>query len=1005
MKPVILKLYNIGPFVGEHEIDFSQLDDFFLISGKTGSGKTTILDAITYVLYGTLPGARKNIDTKNLRSHFCDENETSYVDFIFSLNSKIYRVIRTLPYIYTTRNNTTRKEAETTELYELENRNDTIGKLISNQKSEADNKIKELIQLNVDEFSKIILLPQGEFANFLRQNTTERKNMLSKLFPVDIFTNIIQHTKDEKTKLSDKLETITNELEFIKKDFDINTFEEKITELTTNSKSNEKDIDKTQNRLYEIAGTLEKLQTEITDYNEYEKLKTEFEKILLDKDKIEELKNKVLKAKKSLELFPLVNNLEKKEKIINETQNSLSICEKTILDLLKSEKLLQEKEKTISQTEKEITKLEIKKNELEQSFTTLISLKENKNELEKTILQIKQETEKSKSLKEEIQQIKKFLEENKSQVEQKETLLNEIFDLNKKLEIVKNNYLYNEETKKDEANKTEEEKIQEQFSKQKLLIEDLENEINKDKLNELAHTLSCSLKENEPCPVCGSTNHPNLAKKNTNNISKQENLDLQKSLLKETEQKLLEINKIRNICEGTILSLKDKIDLSIKETKDEIQNSINEKNQSINFLKELENKIQIENKKLLQTEETFNIITEKLNSLLQNKKLFEDRIKNTEDNLIKNFSFTEIELSNIVEIEKKLQLEFSNTKDKIEDSKQIVENFYKEQKQNSIDLSTQQEKKSNLNEILLTNQNEHKTESEILKDKISKSNFANIEEIKNNYLQEEQILVFEKQIEQWQNDKTRLETLITEKQNSFSAPIEELNSKFNLYKNENLELKNKLQELSSSNIEITKQISELTKSKEIFDQKEKQRIEINNKLEDYTKLYNVISGTKNNKKIDITSWILEMYLQEIIEFANIRLNKISDERYILKVNTEKESNRGAKGLDIDIYDSFTGKSRPCNTLSGGETFMASISLALAISDTIQSRKSGINIDSLFIDEGFGSLDENSLEQAISILDEIRDSRKIGIISHVGDLKSRITSNIEIIKTQHGSKLG
>jgi hypothetical protein len=153
-------------------------------------------------------------------------------------------------------------------------------------------------------------------------------------------------------------------------------------------------------------------------------------------------------------------------------------------------------------------------------------------------------------------------------------------------------------------------------------------------------------------------------------------------------------------------------------------------------------KIQIENKKLLQTEEIFNNISEKLNSLLQNKKLFEDRIKNTEDNLIKNFSFTEIELSNIVEIENKLQLEFTNTKDKIDSSKQIVEIFYKEQKQNSIDLSTQQEKKSNLNEILLTNQNEYKTESEILKDKISKSNFSSIEEIKNNYLDEEQILTF-----------------------------------------------------------------------------------------------------------------------------------------------------------------------------------------------------------------------------------------------------------------------
>ena len=1004
MKPEILKLYNIGPFVGEHEIDFSQLDDIFLISGKTGSGKTTILDAITYVLYGNLPGARKNIDTKNLRSHFCNENDTSYVDFVFSLNSKFYRVKRTLPYIYTTRNNTKRKEAETTELYELKDRYDKIGNIISNQKTEADGKIIDYIHLTLDEFSKIILLPQGEFANFLRQNSTERKGMLSKLFPVDIFTNIIQYTKDENKKLATQYEQITKRLDFIKKDFNINTYEEKINELTTNSKKNENEIEIKQNRLYEIVGTLEKLQQEISDYNEYENLKSELEKILSNKDKIEELKIKNSKAKKSLELFPLVSNLEKKEKLIKETQTNLSICEKTIVDLLNTEKLLKEREKTISQTENEITKLEIKKNELEQSFTTLISLKENKDELEKTNLKIKQETEKSKSTKEEIQQIKNFLEENKSKLEQKESLLNEIFILDKNLKTVENNNKYLEETKKDEVNKIQEEKTKEQISKQKLLIEDLENEINNDKLNELAHTLSCSLKENEPCPVCGSTNHPNLAKKNSNNISKQDNLDLQKKLLNETEEKLSEIIRIRNVSEGTILSLKDTIDLSIQETKDEIQNSINEKSQAINFLKELESKIQIENKKLLQTEEIFNNISEKLNSLLQNKKLFEDRIKNTEDNLIKNFSFTEIELSNIVEIENKLQLEFTNTKDKIDSSKQIVEIFYKEQKQNSIDLSTQQEKKSNLNEILLTNQNEYKTESEILKDKISKSNFSSIEEIKNNYLDEEQILTFEKQIEQWKNEKTRLETLITEKQNSFSAPIEELSTKFNLYQNENLQLRNQVQQLSAENIEITKKISELKKSKENYDKEEKDQKEIKEKLNEYSKLYDVISGT-NDKKIDITSWILEMYLQEIIEFANIRLRKISDERYIMKVNTEKESNRGAKGLDIDIYDSFTGKTRPCNSLSGGETFMASISLALAISDTIQSRKSGINIDSLFIDEGFGSLDENSLEQAISILDEIRDSRMIGIISHVGDLKSRINSNIEIIKTQHGSKLG
>jgi len=147
-----------------------------------------------------------------------------------------------------------------------------------------------------------------------------------------------------------------------------------------------------------------------------------------------------------------------------------------------------------------------------------------------------------------------------------------------------------------------------------------------------------------------------------------------------------------------------------------------------------------------------------------------------------------------------------------------------------------------------------------------------------------------------------------------------------------------------------------------------------------------------------------MYLEEITAFANLRLERMSEGRYRIQLNGSYRRGNNLGGLELEIRDAHTGRTRPTATLSGGETFMASISLALGLADSIQSRSGGIQLDAVFIDEGFGSLDESSLERAISILDEIRGHRMVGIISHVGDLKNRIPNRIEIIKTATGSSI-
>ena len=160
----------------------------------------------------------------------------------------------------------------------------------------------------------------------------------------------------------------------------------------------------------------------------------------------------------------------------------------------------------------------------------------------------------------------------------------------------------------------------------------------------------------------------------------------------------------------------------------------------------------------------------------------------------------------------------------------------------------------------------------------------------------------------------------------------------------------------------------------------------------------------NPRKLQFDTWILSAFLHEVTVFANKRLERMSEGRYRLAVSEEHGAGNAYRGLDLEIADAYTGKCRPSATLSGGETFMASISLALGLADSIQARAGGIRIDSMFIDEGFGSLDEKALENAVGILDEIRGNRMVGIISHFGELQSRIPQKIEVIKTGTGSSI-
>ena len=191
-------------------------------------------------------------------------------------------------------------------------------------------------------------------------------------------------------------------------------------------------------------------------------------------------------------------------------------------------------------------------------------------------------------------------------------------------------------------------------------------------------------------------------------------------------------------------------------------------------------------------------------------------------------------------------------------------------------------------------------------------------------------------------------------------------------------------------------------AKNEYDKNLAKQQEIFEKAEVYEKLCKALSGD-NPKKTPFDAWYLGIFLEEITFYASRRLKNMTENRYSLRLG-DASNTRGFKGLDLEIVDSHTKKARSVDSLSGGETFLASLSLALALTDTVQSKKGGIQLDSLFIDEGFGSLDETALESALQTLDEVRENRSVGIISHVSELKQRDFNRVEVDKTTVGSSI-
>ncbi|PAB57527.1 SbcC/MukB-like Walker B domain-containing protein [Anaeromicrobium sediminis] len=1039
MRPLKLTLCGFGPYAAKEIIDFSKLENknIFLITGPTGAGKTTIFDGITYGLYGESSGEERGVDT--LRSQFAKDSLLTEVELEFELRGKkyyVHRIPRQLKKKSRGEGYTEQKPDAT--LKELDG--DKIVRGVNNVTKE----IEKLLGINVGQFRQIIMIPQGEFRKLLISDSQEREKVLQRLFDTSIYklverkldtqaSELYKEIKNSQTRRNERIKVINcgenNELKgFIDNDKSIIEIIPKI----------EEHIDDYKNKIKEMKSEIKSIEKEEENKNkELLKTKTNNEKIL-KKEKIEEEKQ-VLESKKSeieknkieLEKIKAAQNIKYLEDTYNEILKEKNEKDKSLKDLANliktsDEKMVvlrdklkneENKEEIRNKLYKEIEDLKSKEENIKSFNLRKINLEKLGKEVKNTEIEINKLELKMEKLKTEEEKIQRELDKSsditvsyekyKHEYENKKNILNKIVKIHKDMENL-DSYI-------------------KEFKKAKVHVKNLKEEYEKElkdykKLEKLwlegqAYLLAKNLHGGEECPVCGSTEHVKLAtskeyvpskaelESKRNDLEKKENtykraderfrnikseLEVKKTLFEQYKEELshlidMDLNPLKS----------NEFNLLLEEKKREFNKSLVNINEKIKDTEKNIKDMEVKKSNLKNIRSSIKLNEENIKALNDQYKSFNEKyvFEKSEFNLIKsNIDEKLLDYEYYISLVKKTESEYEKMKKALKTAREE----YDREKNNNVNLKAREEETKKSRDSLAEKEKKSK---DIFENQIEKSILKSSEEyllwrdkIDNIKSMEENIKSFD---ENFKSVIDRYEDIKKETKDLKYIDVKKLEEEINNIKirsKEKTSFKATLENNMESNKENLKIIKKITD-------------EISVKEEKYRLIGHLAQVAKGNNKEGITfeRYVLAAFLDDIIYAANMRLKKMTQGRYVLnRVNTRLDK-RKQSGLELEVLDNYTGKYRHVKTLSGGESFKASLGLALGLSDVVQSYAGGINLDTMFVDEGFGTLDSESLDSAINCLIELKESgRLVGIISHVSTLKERINNRLEVISTNQGS---
>lgn len=1023
MRPLTIELHYFGPY--EHQvIDFTQFTErsLFLVAGNTGAGKTTIFDAMCYALFGQTTNDRDR-SAAALRSDFAPADQETMVKFTFEHQDLKYQIMRRPKQVLKGRRGNLVEHNQAVDLiYPLESDHPhEITKI-----KEADTFITDLLNLTRDQFKQIVLLPQGKFRQFLDSDSNTKEVLLRDLFNTSRYEQWATQLKNDLREQKKSLTTQETKLQSLKEtvteiDAQLTTEEwlaeakNYLSRLKANLKYLGDGEQQQQKKVDQLDAQLHTEQELKKNIEALAELVKAGEILQAQAEKIQEIKQQVKILEWYQEHQTEYQRWKDGEKRLQKLTADSNILHEDLRNLQKQQQVIETKLQQTSQRQEEIDQLQAEVTDLTNKlplFDDRDKLRSTVDELQTHLKQQKKQQAASKKKLQDAQQqltvVANNLKEHENlgevqvQLAKEEGLQEKLTTAGKDLKQLETKLSSEKENcAKLEQKQGDAERL---VQKSQSRLDDLNDRFARHQIAILAQ----KLKPATPCPICGSLDHPHPA-----------NLADDGELVTEAQVKAATVKVQQN--RSTFDQLKEQVRQSVAK----IANLTTQvETQQANLAELLgENELpsdwegQIENhaQKLAEMKNDLDRIEQQVREWRQEEEDLQQESKFSQEELDKidesvNRCKQDLIAKQTILKEKAASLPAKFTTKEAADKQIQTDRLKIKAFNNQLEL-LQQQRQENAEKLAGTNSRIDQTKEEITTQTTQQDNLhqylVNLlaqydVQLKWDFWQEaseqvatlsslrEQVTTFENQVQDNQSQQERLTKAIN------NHPMPDITSTQTKLNTEREQLRQYQQEMG----QLTAQYKQLEETDQKIIKVVEKTGKLDQEINELQTLTDVVTGNTENH-VSLERYVLQAYFQDVLVAANVQLERLTNGRYQFELATESHG-AGAKwsGLEVNVYDDNAGRTRSARTLSGGESFMASLALALALCQIVQEQSGGIKIDALFIDEGFGSLDQQALEDALHSLQELEGHRMIGIISHITELEEQIPDQL-IVRSRNG----